>query len=420
MKTLMISMCAALAVCMCVAQDAPKPTEAAKPTASAAEKPVAPVRKHMRRMPGDRAMRGPVMRCKVMPFGKLKDGTPVKLYRLQGVGGLILDISDYGGRLVRCYAPDKFGNLADVTLGWNTPGEYEELGFSMGTLIGRFGNRIADGKFKIDDKEYQLPINEEKAARHCNLHGGPEGWDKKVWQARPLNRGPIQGLELTYVSKDGEMGFPGTVTCKVTYMVRPNNVWSIDYEATTDKPTILNLTHHSYWNLAGESSGNVLNQELQIFADQYTQTTAGLIPTVNAPVKGTGFDFTELRPIGAKADLMKADAALAPMDNWYDHNFVLRGKTGVLKPACKMRDPVSGRTMEIWTTEPGMQMYGAQNMTDKVPAKTAGRNLCQFAGVALETQHFPDSPNHPDFPSTVLRPGETFRSHTEYRFSVSK
>ena len=419
MKTLMISMCAALAACMCVAQDAPKPTETAK-SAEAVAKTAVPVRKNVRRMSGDRALRGPMMRSKVIPFGKLKDGTPVKIYRLQGAGGLILDISDYGGRLVRCYAPDKFGNLADVTLGWNTPGEYETLGFSMGTLIGRFGNRIADGKFKIDDKEYQLPINEDKAARHCNLHGGPEGWDKKVWKARPLNRGPIQGLELTYVSKDGEMGFPGTVTCKVTYLVRPNNVWSIDYEATTDKPTILNLTHHSYWNLAGESSGNVLNQELQIFADQYTQTTAGLIPTVNAPVKGTGFDFTELRPIGAKADLMKADAALAPMDNWYDHNFVLRGKTGELKPACKMRDPVSGRTLEIWTTEPGMQMYGAQNMTDKVPAKAAGKNLCQFAGVALETQHFPDSPNHPDFPSTVLRPGETFKSHTEYRFGISK
>ena len=421
MKKLLIATLAVACGLACMAQDAPKSAEAAKPAdASAAEKPASPARRHMRRMPGDRAMRGPIMRSKVIPFGKLKDGTPVKIYRLQGVGGLILDISDYGGRLVRCYAPDKFGNLADVTLGWNTPGEYETLGFSMGTLIGRFGNRIADGKFKIDDKEYQLPINEDKAARHCNLHGGPEGWDKKVWKARPLNRGPIQGLELTYVSKDGEMGFPGTVTCKVTYLVRPNNVWSIDYEATTDKPTILNLTHHSYWNLAGESSGNVLNQELQIFADQYTQTTAGLIPTVNAPVKGTGFDFTELRPIGAKADLMKADAALAPMDNWYDHNFVLRGKTGELKPACKMRDPVSGRTLEIWTTEPGMQMYGAQNMTDKVPAKAAGKNLCQFAGVALETQHFPDSPNHPDFPSTVLRPGETFKSHTEYRFGISK
>ncbi len=423
MKTLMISMCAALATALCVAQDAPKQAvpaaPAAKPVVAA---PDAATKPNLRRRPPrrDRGMRGMMGRNMVMPFGKLKDGTEVKLYRLRGAGGLILDVSDYGGRLVRCYAPDKYGNLADVTLGWNTPGEYETLGFSMGTLIGRYGNRIADGKFKLDGKEYQLPINEDKAARHCNLHGGPEGWDKKVWQARPISRGPIQALELTYVSKDGEMGFPGTVTCKVTYRVLPNNTWTIDYEATTDKPTVLNLTHHSYWNLAGESSGNVLGQELKIFADEYTQTTAGLIPTKNAPVKDTGFDFTELRPIGAKADWMKAEKSLAPMDNWYDHNFFLRGENGKLKPAALMRDPVSGRTLEVWTTEPCMQMYGAQNMTDAVPAKAAGKKLCQYAGVALETQHAPDSPNHPEFPSTVLRPGETFRSRTEYRFGVSK
>ncbi|MBE6397535.1 MAG: galactose mutarotase [Lentisphaerae bacterium] len=360
------------------------------------------------------------MRGRVRSFGKLADGREAKVYRLRGVGGLILDISDYGGRLVRCYAPDRHGNLADVTLGWNTAAEYEKYGFSAGTLIGRYGNRIADGKFTLDGKEYQLPVNENKAARHCNLHGGPEGWDKKIWNVKPLRMGPIQGLELTYVSKDGEMGFPGTVTCKVTYKVMPNNVWTIDYEATTDKPTVLNLTHHSYWNLAGESSGNVLDQELKIFADKYTQTTAGLIPTKDAPVAGTGFDFTEMRAIGAKADLMKADASLAPMDNWYDHNFVLRGENGKLKQAAFMRDPASGRTLEIWTTEPCMQMYGAQNMTDALPAKAAGKNLCQFAGVALETQHYPDSPNHPEFPSTVLRPGETFRSRTEYRFGVEK
>ena len=216
------------------------------------------------------------------------------------------------------------------------------------------------------------------------------------------------------------MGFPGTVTCKVTYRVLPNNTWTIDYEATTDKPTVINPTHHSYWNLAGESSGNVLGQELQIFADEYTQTTSGLIPTKNAPVKGTGFDFTEMRPIGAKADLMKADASLAAMNNWYDHNFVLRGEAGKLKHAVTMRDPASGRKLEIWTTEPCMQMYGAQNMTEQVPAKAAGKTLCQYAGVALETQHYPDSPNHPEFPSTVLRPGEKFKSRTEYRFTVEK
>lgn len=352
------------------------------------------------------------------PFGTTKNGEAATVYTLRGKGGLTLDVTDFGGRLVRAYAPDRNGNLADVTLGWNTVGEYEELGFSMGTLIGRVGNRIADGKFTLDGVEYTLPLNEVKDARHCNLHSGPVGWDAKIWKARPFAEGSTVGLELVYVSADGEMGFPGTVTAKATYRVTPDNVWRIDYEATTDKPTVINPTHHSYWNLAGEASGDVLNQELKIFADFYTKTTPGLIPTVNAPVKGTGFDFTEFRPIGAKAALMAADASLAPMDNWYDHNFVLRGAAGMLHEAAFMRDPVSGRVLEIWTTEPGMQMYGAQNMTDELPAKAAGKRLCQFAGVALETQHFPDSPNRPDFPSVVLRPGETFRSATEYRFKA--
>ena len=409
MKKLMMAM-ALMGSVACMAQAPVK-------KAPKGERPTAEQRKEMMRQMRMRQGRG-TMRGRVSDFGKLADGRETKVYRLRGLGGLILDVSNYGGRLVRCYAPDKYGNLADVTLGWNSAAEYEKYGFSAGTLIGRYGNRIAHGKFTLDGKEYQLPINENKAKRHCNLHGGPQGWDKQIWEVKPLRLGPVQGLELTYVSKDGEMGFPGTVTCKVTYKVMPNNVWTVEYEATTDKPTVLNLTHHSYWNLAGESSGNVLNQELKIFADKYTQTNEGLIPTKDAPVAGTGFDFTELRAIGAKADLMKADAALAPMDNWYDHNFVLRGKNGELKPAATMYDPVSGRKLEILTTEPAMQMYGAQNMTDAIPAKTAGRNLCQFAGVALETQHFPDSPNRPDFPSTVLKPGETFRSRTEYRFSA--
>ena len=426
MNTLKVSVCAAMMACAAFAQDPAKGADAdgaAAPGAKGADVPQkmsAEDRAKARRSRMDRMRRGDSgRRARVRSFGKLSNGAEARLYRIQGAGGLIIEVSDYGGRLVRCYAPDKYGNLADVTLGWNTAAEYEKYGFSAGTLIGRYGNRIADGKFTLDGHEYQLPVNEDKAARHCNLHGGPDGWDKKIWKAKLLH-GPVPGIELTYVSKDGEMGFPGTVVCKVTYRVLPSNTWTIDYEATTDKPTVLNLTHHSYWNLAGESSGNVLNQELKIFADEYTQTTAGLIPTKNAPVKGTGFDFTELRPIGAKADLMKADASLAPMDNWYDHNFVLRGEAGRLKQAATMRDPVSGRTMEIWTTEPCMQMYGAQNMSASVPAKASGMSLCQFAGVALETQHYPDSPNRPDFPSTVLRPGETFKSHTEYRFGVGK
>ena len=351
-------------------------------------------------------------------FGKLSDGRKTKIWRLQGQDGFAVDISDYGGRVVRVFAPDKFGNLADVTLGWNTAAEYEKNGFSMGTLIGRYGNRIKDGRFTLDGKEYQLPINEKKDARNCNLHGGPEGWDSKVWKVKALKGLPkgAKGLELTYVSKNGEMGFPGKVTAKVTYTVTKDNVLAVDYEATTDKPTVINPTHHGYWNLAGESSGDVLGQELQIFADEYTKTDAGLIPTVNAPVKGTGFDFTKLRAIGAKAAWMAKTDALKPMDNWYDHNFFLRGKNGQMKQAATMRDPVSGRRMEIWTTEPCMQMYGAQNMDGTLPAKEAGKKLVKCAGVALETQHAPDSPNHPEFPSTVLRPGETFKSRTEYRF----
>lgn len=352
-------------------------------------------------------------------FGNLSDGRETKLYRIQGLGGLILDVSDYGGRLVRLYAPDRWGNLADVTPGWNSADEYEKNGFSMGTLIGRYGNRIADGKFTIDGKEYQLPINEVKPApRHCNLHGGPNGWDTKIWDVKRFRKGPNVGLELTCVSEDGEMGFPGKVMVKVTYTVSPDNTWAIDYEATTTKPTVINPTHHSYWNLAGEASGNVLDQELQIFADEYTKVDDKLIPIANVSVKGTPFDFTEMRKIGSMMAEMKADKSLACVDNWYDHNFVLRGENGKLKKAAVMYDHASGRQLEIWTTEPGMQMYGAQNYDSTFPAKTPNKTLVPYGAVALETQHYPNSPNRPDFPSTVLRPGETFKSRTEYRFSV--
>lgn len=353
------------------------------------------------------------------PWGETSKGEKASLYTLEGKDGLKLVVSDFGGRLVRCFAPGRDGKAADVTLGWNTVAEYEKLGFSMGTLIGRYGNRIANGAFTLDGKEYRLPLNETKPApRNCNLHSGPDGWDGRVWAARPFTDGEARGIEFSLVSKDGESGFPGTIEVKVKYTVLPGNVWRIEYDATTDKPTVINPTHHSYWNLAGESSGDVLKQNLRIFADEYTQTDAGLIPTKNASVKGTGFDFTESRPIGAKADWMAAEKSLAPMDNWYDHNFVLRGKPGELKHAAEMYDPASGRTLQIWTTEPCMQMYGAQNMTDDMPAKAEGAHLCQFAGVALETQHAPDSPNRPDFPSTVLRPGERFHSVTEYRFGI--
>ena len=352
-------------------------------------------------------------------FGRLSDGTPTRLYVLQGADGLRLDVSDYGGRVVRVYAPDRHGNLADVAMGWNTAAEYEANGFCAGTLIGRYGNRIRDGRFALDGRTVQLPVNETRPApRHGNLHGGPKGWDTKVWAARPFRDGRTPGIELTLVSPDGDMGFPGTVTCKVTYRVLPGNTWRVDYEATTDKPTVINPTHHSYWNLAGEASGDVLGQELRIFADSYTPTDAGLIPTGVAPVAGTGFDFTVLRPIGTHADWMARQADLRCTGNWYDHNFVLRGKPGELRPAATMRDPRSGRQLEVWTTEPCLQVYGAQDLKGTLPTKAAGGTLPRCAALALETQHAPDSPNRPDWPTTVLRPGETFRSTTEYRFSA--
>ncbi len=349
-------------------------------------------------------------------FGKLTDGSEAHLWRMKSDAGLVLEVTDFGGRVVRALAPDRDGKLADVTLGWNTPAEYEKLGFCVGTLIGRFGNRIRDGKFTLDGTDYQLPLSETTPEpRHCNLHSGPKGWDTKIWNVKDYREGENACLSLTCVSEDGECGFPGTVSAKVVYTVTPKNVWRIDYELTTDKPTIVNPTHHTYWNLAGEASGNVLKQELKVFADQYTQTDDGLIPTKHAPVAGTGFDFTELRPIGAKMEWMKANASKATT-LWYDHNFVLRGKIGELHPAVTMFDPASGRALEVWTTEPGLQMYGAQDFTAALPAKAAGAHLCPFAGLALETQHFPDSPNRPDFPSTVLRPGQVFKSTTEYRF----
>jgi len=352
-------------------------------------------------------------------FGATSDGQEAHLYTLKSPDGLRLEITDFGGRLVRAWAPDRNGNLADVTLGWNTVDEYERLGFKNGTLVGRFANRIADGKFTLDGKVYQLPVNETTPSpRHCNLHSGPVSWDNYVWTARKFSDGDADCLELTHTSPDGESGFPGNVTAKVTYSVLPGNIWRIDYELTTDKPTVVNPTHHSYWNMAGESSGTVLAQQLKIYADQYTKTDDGLIPTVNAPVKGTPFDFTKPQILATRVRMMAAEESLACTGYWYDHNFVIRGKAGELRPAAELYDPVSGRYLEVWTTEPCMQVYGSQNMTEKLPAKAEGKHLCKYAGLAIETQHYPDSPNRPDFPSTVLRPGEVFRSRTECRFGV--
>ena len=350
-------------------------------------------------------------------WGVSEQGEKAHLWTVRGVDGLEVVFSDYGARIVQCWAPCKLGFKADVVMGWNTLKEYEVNGFFAGATIGRYANRIRDGKFTIDGVEYQLPLCETSPApRHCNLHGGPVGWDKKVWAAMPFSEGDSRGIVFTLLSPDGDMGFPGTVTAKVTYTVLPGNVMRIEYDAETDKPTVISMTNHGFWNVAGESSGSTLGLEMMFNADKYTQTDDGLIPTVDVPVKGTGFDFTSLRPIGAEADWMAAQASLKCTDNWYDHNFVLNGKSGEMKLAAKLHDPKSGRTLEISTTEPCLQYYGAQNITEKMLAKKPGKTLGEFAAVALEPQHYPDSPNRADYPTTLLRPGEKYHSVSEYKF----
>jgi len=353
------------------------------------------------------------------PFGKLADGREAKIWRLTNANGMVIDFTDYGARVVSIYAPDKFGNLVDVTPGFTCAGDYEKYGFSMDCTIGRFGNRIAKGKFTLDGVAYTLPLNNENDGVLCCLHGGPKGWDTQIWKVKPAMRPDCKGLTFTYVSEDGEMGFPGTVVVKVTHWLSADNVWAVDYEATTDKKTVINLTNHIYFNLAGYASGvPTTEQEIEICADKYLAVGMDLIPKDIRDVKGTPFDFTSMRKIGDALGQAGTDEQLKCGSGWYDHNFVLRGQDGKLAKAAKMRDPKSGRTVEIWTTEPGMQMYGGQGHSDKLPTKTPGIKGYKYMGLALETQHYPDSPNRPDFPSTVLEPGQTYRSRTEYRFGA--
>ena len=355
-----------------------------------------------------------------VPYGQTEKGEAASLYRLESKGGVIAEFTDYGARLVRLYAPDRFGNLVDVTLGFNDAGSYDRHNRCIGTSIGRFGNRIANGKFSLDGKEYVLPTNNAPGGIPCCLHGGPEGWDRKIWKVEPVSKPGAEGLKFSLVSPDGDQGFPGEMKITVTHWLSDDNVWAIDYRATTDKKTVINMTNHAYFNLRGAECGIPTTeggQTLQIFAKEYTEVTPGLIPIKNVPVAGTPFDFTKAKAIGADLAKGATDAQLQCGSGWYDHNFVLdKSAPGELSKAAEMRDPVSGRVMQVWTTEPCMQFYGGQGLSDKIPAKTPGKTLCKYAGIALETQHAPDSPNRPDFPTTTLEPGQTYASRTEYRF----
>jgi aldose 1-epimerase len=339
------------------------------------------------------------------PYGKMPDGTAVELYTLTNAHGMHADIITYGGTVVRLTAPDRAGKLADVVLGMDNLDGYRSQPNYFGALIGRYGNRIGRAKFTIEGKEYTLPKNDGANT----LHGGARGFDKRVWKARPANG----GLELTYVSADGEEGFPGTLTAKVVYTLTDQNELKIDYTATTDKPTVANLTNHSYFNLAGE--GTILQHEVTIVADRFTPVDAGLIPTGELrSVKGTPFDFTKSTAIGARID---AKDEQIQFGHGYDHNWVLNSSNGSLAKAAEVHDPKSGRVMEVWTTEPGLQFYTGNFLDGKVIGK--GGTAYPFrAAFCMETQHFPDSPNQPKFPTTELKPGQTYHTTTVYKFSA--
>jgi aldose 1-epimerase len=351
------------------------------------------------------------------PFGKTKDGEPVELFILKNAKGMQAAITNYGGIVVSLMAPDRDGNFADVVLGFDSLDGYLGGHPFFGTITGRYANRIAKGVFKLDGKAYTLARNNNEN----HLHGGERGFDKFVWKAEPfIGKDGAQSLRLSRVSPDGEEGYPGALTVTVTYAVTRDNALRIDYHATSDKPTPINLTNHSYFNLAGQGNGDILRHEIMINADRFTPVDEGLIPTGELrSVEGTPFDLRKPVAIGERID---ADDVQLKRGRGYDHNFVLNkkgngGKGAELSLAARVYEPSTGRVMEVHTTEPGVQLYCGNFLDGSVTGK--GRKVYKHRyGFCLETQHFPDSPNQPGFPTTILRPGQEFKSTTIYRFSA--
>ncbi|MFH8799767.1 aldose epimerase family protein [Streptomyces sp. NPDC017936] len=343
------------------------------------------------------------------PFGTLADGTKISSWSLAN-GGTRLKVLDYGGIVQSLEIPDRHGRYRNVSLGFDTIEDYVAGSPYFGALIGRYGNRIGKGRFTLDGKAYQVSVNDGENT----LHGGAQGFDKRVWDVEPFAEGSDVGLYLYYTSVDGEMGYPGTLRVKVTYTLTRQGDWRIDYEATTDKATVVNLTSHVYWNLAGEDSGSIHDHELRIAASRYTPVDSGLIPTGElAKAAGTPFDFRRAKAVGE--DIRVAHQQLL-YGQGFDHNWVLdKGVTAKPVAVATLRDPSSGRSLTISTTEPGLQFYSG-NFLDGTLVGSGGTVYRQGDGLCLETQHFPDSPNKPSFPSTVLRPGQTYRTTTIHSF----
>jgi aldose 1-epimerase len=345
-------------------------------------------------------------------WGKGPDGQTVELYTLKNAKGTLqATITNYGAIVTSLQTPDRNGQMADVVLGFDSTDGYLKEHPYFGAVVGRYGNRIAKGRFTLNGKEYQLATNNGPNA----LHGGIRGFDKRVWTARDVSKEGVPALELTYTSRDKEEGYPGNLTARVTYSVTNNNELRLDYEATTDQDTILNLTNHSYFNLKGQGEGSILDHVIQIQADRFTPVDETLIPTGELkPVAGTPFDFRQPTAIGSRIE--HKDEQLI-RGKGYDHNFVLNGPQGELSPAARVTEPKSGRVMEVLTTQPGVQFYTGNFLDGKLTGKGGKRYDFRY-GFCLETQHFPDSPNKPQFPSVVLKPDATYRSTTVYRFSA--
>ena len=346
-------------------------------------------------------------------YGKTPDGQEITLFTLTNEKGVQAQIINFGGIVVSLKVPDKQGKLADVVLGYDSLEGYLENPSYFGAIIGRYGNRIAHGRFELDGKTYTLAKNNGENS----LHGGTTGFNKVVWMPRAFEGKDGPSLELKYLSKDGEEGYPGDLHVTVTYTLTNTNELKIDYAATTDKTTVVNLTNHSYFNLTGTPEKDILEHVLMINADRFTPVDSGLIPTGELkPVAGTPFDFRKPTAVGAR---IGNDDEQLKLGGGYDHNFVLNSapKRGGLTLAARVLEPGSGRVLEVWTTEPGIQFYTSNFLNGSIRGK-GGIAYQKHAALCLETQHFPDSPNHPKFPTTTLKPGEKYHTITIYKFSA--
>ncbi|MEM7699589.1 MAG: aldose epimerase family protein [Verrucomicrobiota bacterium] len=362
--------------------------------------------------PGDTGSEKPGSGVSVSPFGTMPSGEEVSLFTLTNANGAVARVTNYGAILVSLSLPDKDGNRADVTHGYDTLEGWLGNTSYFGSTVGRYGNRIAEGRFTLDGETYELVTNNDPGGMPCHLHGGTTGFDKVLWQGDATD----DGVKLTYVSGDGEEGYPGTLTTEVTYRLTDANELIWEAKATTDAPTILNIVHHSYWNLSGDPNTSINDHELTLFADHYLPTNPGLIPTgEKKSVTGTPMDFTAATAIGSRVE---ADYEALKLGGGYDHCWVLNGtEEGDLTIAARLRDPKSGRVMEVLTNQPGVQFYGG-NFLDGSAIGKDGVAYAHRTALCLETQVFPDSPNQPDFPSPVLRPGETYHHIMVHRFSA--